>query len=85
MQLIDVYAENFEDFLDKYTQAVKHGYERTNSLDLQMAIMTNFWRVEMELVDGVEDGDLIEDEEPVSATIDEVEGKSKRGVKKSKE
>lgn len=46
-QEITVSGDNIESFLDAVIIAAKQGYERVDTMELSMGVLTNFWRCTM--------------------------------------
>jgi hypothetical protein len=44
---ITVAGDNIESFIDAVVEAAKDGYERLDTMELSMGVLTNYWRCTM--------------------------------------
>lgn len=58
-QEITVSGDNIESFLDAVIVAARAGYDRVDTMELSMGVLTNFWRCTMaaDVEEQVESGD----------------------------
>lgn len=47
MEEITVHGENIEVFVDRVIEKAKEGYVRVDSMELSMAVQTNYWVMTM--------------------------------------
>ena len=47
MEEITVHGENIEVFVDRVIEKAKEGYVRVDSMELSMAVQTNYWSMTM--------------------------------------
>jgi hypothetical protein len=44
---VTVTGDNIESFIDAVVEAAKEGYERVDTMELSMGVLTNYWRCTM--------------------------------------
>ena len=77
MNEIVVTGDNIESFIDSVIEAAQEGYVRVDTMELSMAVTTNYWRCTMRK--------SVEIVEEVSAEVEVKKVASKGAVKKDKE
>ena len=77
MNEIVVTGDNIEAFIDAVIEAAQEGYVRVDTMELSMAVTTNYWRCTMRK--------SVEIVEEVSTEVEVKKVASKGAVKKDKE
>ena len=77
MNEIVVTGDNIESFIDSVIEAAQEGYVRVDTMELSMAVTTNYWRCTMRK--------SVEIVEEVSTEVEVKKGASKGEAKKDKE
>ena len=54
MEEITVHGENIEVFVDRVIEKAKEGYVRVDTMELSMAVQTNYWTMTMRKEQAVE-------------------------------
>ena len=77
MNEIVVTGDNIESFIDSVIEAAQEGYVRVDTMELSMAVTTNYWRCTMRK--------SVEIVEEVSTEVEVKKVASKGAVKKDKD